>query len=323
MGQDVVGWPSWPIRWSPSCSGREITRTCGTCRYCTRTGAAVQRTPLADVRESGMSIYLMSMVWNAGPDSASQRLMMLALADHANDEGTQCYPSVARLAEKCCVKERRAQRILHDLEVDGWLTRDTTGGKGRTSNYVLNLARLQAAAAERVHIAADSDSERVHSSTSKGALSDTKGALSGSKGCTPVHPNHQEPSDKATTRETLTLVGEIVPVSVADGFESFWALYPRKVGKGQARRAWDAAVKKCPGAEIIAGLERCRQQLVSVAEAKFIPHPSTWLNGERWSDEPDPSVRGEMASQFDRLFGGSGGSAVAEVERGVYDGYIG
>ena len=69
-------------------------------------------------------------------------------------------------------------------------------------------------------------------------------------------------------------------------FETFWEAYPRKVSKGQAVRAFKAATKKASADEILAGL---REQLPKMAtsDPKFLPHAATWLNGERWTDEPE------------------------------------
>lgn len=66
--------------------------------------------------------------------------------------------------------------------------------------------------------------------------------------------------------------------------EELWAFYPRKVGKGAARRALKAAMKKVEFNELYHALT----QYVTTLEGKeeqFIPHLSTWLNGERWADE--------------------------------------
>ena len=70
------------------------------------------------------------------------------------------------------------------------------------------------------------------------------------------------------------------------GFDEFWRVYPRKVGKGAARKAWIRAIKAAGEAEIIAAL---RRQVVGweEKEARFIPHPKTWLNQERWTDEEE------------------------------------
>jgi hypothetical protein len=76
-----------------------------------------------------------------------------------------------------------------------------------------------------------------------------------------------------------------------DQFDTFWAAYPRKCGRGQARRAWLAAGKKVSDFAILAALELQRRAGVFDREPRFIPHASTWLNGERWSDEIVPSTR--------------------------------
>lgn len=67
----------------------------------------------------------------------------------------------------------------------------------------------------------------------------------------------------------------------------FWADYPRKVCKAEARKAFTKAWRKLPPfdeeAVLIGGLERAKAAWV---DAQFIPHAATWLNGERWQDEP-------------------------------------
>jgi hypothetical protein len=78
-------------------------------------------------------------------------------------------------------------------------------------------------------------------------------------------------------------------------FDSFWAAYPRKVGKDSARKAWTSAVKRAVPADILAGLARQRWP----DNPQFIPHPATWLNGGRWQDDPEaaaPPERGLLGS---------------------------
>ena len=70
-------------------------------------------------------------------------------------------------------------------------------------------------------------------------------------------------------------------------FDNFWQLYPRKIGKGAARKAYAAAVRKAGPDEIDAGLAKFRAGL-NGTDPKFIPHPATWLNAERWLDDPPP-----------------------------------
>lgn len=67
-------------------------------------------------------------------------------------------------------------------------------------------------------------------------------------------------------------------------FENFWNEYPRKVGKGAARKAWEKV-----GPDVAAVLKAVQNQKRGIDwqkdNGKWIPHPATWLNQERWLDE--------------------------------------
>lgn len=72
-----------------------------------------------------------------------------------------------------------------------------------------------------------------------------------------------------------------------DMFPKFWALYPKKVCKAAAEKAWNKLkVTEDLFSLITQGLAK---QCVSPGWTKdggqFIPHPATWLNGKRWEDE--------------------------------------
>jgi hypothetical protein len=73
---------------------------------------------------------------------------------------------------------------------------------------------------------------------------------------------------------------------VAD-FEQFWSCYPRRVKKGYARQCYERARKKATHEEIMTGLARFIAAEPWDGRIQFCPHPSSWLNGEQWSDEYD------------------------------------
>lgn len=77
----------------------------------------------------------------------------------------------------------------------------------------------------------------------------------------------------------------IVSSKECEEFEKFWEAYPRKVGKKDARKAWDKAVDRPPITDIlqVIGLQKVSEQWVRDG-GQFIPHPSTWLNQGRWAD---------------------------------------
>ena len=67
-------------------------------------------------------------------------------------------------------------------------------------------------------------------------------------------------------------------------FDDWWKHYPRKVGKGQARKAYRAARKKTTPETLTSALAAQRSILLARGE-RFCPHAATWLNGERWDDQ--------------------------------------
>jgi hypothetical protein len=75
-------------------------------------------------------------------------------------------------------------------------------------------------------------------------------------------------------------------------FNGFWKLYPRKVGKGKARQAFEKALEKTDIDTILAGVEAYVYH-EGYNDMEFIAHPTSWLNGERWDDEYDTPLRKE------------------------------
>lgn len=71
----------------------------------------------------------MTAVWEAGGITSTQKLVLLALADWANDEGL-CWPSIARLAKKSALGERTVQTTIKSLVEAGYVIRETVTGKG-------------------------------------------------------------------------------------------------------------------------------------------------------------------------------------------------
>ena len=67
-------------------------------------------------------------------------------------------------------------------------------------------------------------------------------------------------------------------------FEVFWKVYPRKVGKGDARKKYILARKKIELDALISAVERYAETAKDV-DPQYIPHPATWLSKERFFDE--------------------------------------
>ena len=79
---------------------------------------------------------------------------------------------------------------------------------------------------------------------------------------------------------------------MTDDFLTFWAAYPKKVAKGDARKAWAQMSRMMPSIESL---------LTAISAAKeteqwrrdggaYIPYPATWLRQERWDDEHEVQI---------------------------------
>jgi len=81
-----------------------------------------------------MSVRIMATVWELDLSSV-EKLVLLALADCANDDGL-CWPSIATLKRKACVGERTVQRAIASLVSAGLLNRQEVSGRG--CKYIVN-----------------------------------------------------------------------------------------------------------------------------------------------------------------------------------------
>lgn len=89
-----------------------------------------------------------------------------------------------------------------------------------------------------------------------------------------------------------------------DLFDRFWAVYPRKVGKRDAVKAWNKLKPdETLTLQIIEGVERWKLSTQWTKDGgQYIPYPATFLNGERWKDECDIAVTKPRRNDLDEFF---------------------
>jgi len=83
-----------------------------------------------------MSIRKMNDVWRLSEQSGGKLLLLLAIADFANDAG-MAYPGIDTLAEKTRQSRRTVQRQLSDLEEEGEIAVEPGTGRSNTNTYWL------------------------------------------------------------------------------------------------------------------------------------------------------------------------------------------
>lgn len=83
-----------------------------------------------------MSIALMTCAWRLLGLTPTQKLVLLSLADNANDAG-ECYPSIAQIVQRTALSDRAVQKTIASLQSLGLLTRISR--PGTSTLYMLTV----------------------------------------------------------------------------------------------------------------------------------------------------------------------------------------
>jgi hypothetical protein len=88
----------------------------------------------------------------------------------------------------------------------------------------------------------------------------------------------------------LEPVAPTVPGDERQGFAEFYRVYPLHIARGAAERAYRRIIKngEATEADLLAGAMRYAAAQDG-KDPRYIKHPTTWLNGKCWLDEPAPA----------------------------------
>ena len=211
-----------------------------------------------------MSHYMTALAMKQQGLKPATKIVLYWLADHHNGETGKCFPSINRISELSEMSRRSVEGHLETLEKLGLIKRVNqfreTGGKSANS-YILELTGTY----ENI-----SDAQNLRMVCEKSAHGDTQNLRMNNL----VINNLGKETNNTSSKDD----------EVNYYFDQLWGMYPRKIGKGQARKAYVAASKKIDFFDLLPKLEA----YVSTLDGKdkqYMPHLATWLNGERWADE--------------------------------------
>jgi hypothetical protein len=227
-----------------------------------------------------MSTGCIAAVFRHSESKGCARLVMLAMADEANDEGwlTAYRRSQGWLAKKANVDRATVRRAIDTLVELGEVEVLATGDGRESSDYRLHLTGI----------------EGVQDAPPAGAGCPPRGRNvqpQGVQDAPPIIPFSPVLPQSLPTDDGSSVVASS---RSQDRFEDFWRVYPRHVAKSIASRAWKAACKKADPAAIIAGAERYASE--PGREMRFTAHPATWLRAERWLDESESEGSSDFIS---------------------------
>jgi hypothetical protein len=237
-----------------------------------------------------MSVQAMSWVLEHSESRLGARCVLLSIANHADREGRNAWPSVKTIAIESRLGEREVQYAVKTLKQLGELEVTPGGGRGRPNTYRLPLMggklASNAALAEGLPVSTAPTEQR--NGAKFAPFAQQKGARAGPKGCTGpperVHTGAPEPSNSepSTTEPSKT-------------FCVFWDVYPRKIGKAKAEKLWQKMSEE-QKTSAISGLKLWKQaEQWNRDGGKYIPHGNTFLEQKRYLDEPWAGAFSEVA----------------------------
>lgn len=86
-----------------------------------------------------MSLDYLNAAWDAACDSPTEKLVLLAIARHADNATGEAWPSVQRISEMCSITERCVYTTINKLEIKGLVSIKAGGGRGKCNAYVVKL----------------------------------------------------------------------------------------------------------------------------------------------------------------------------------------
>ena len=177
-----------------------------------------------------------------------EKAMGLFLNTYMNDNNDFAFPSIATICGRMNVSNVTAIKHIQGLSEKGYLIKQKR--YGNTTIYYSNVPK------ERISCEESSLLQNLNHSCEESSLTVVKN----------LHTNNQK--NKQSNNQ-----GE---------FGAFWKLYPIKKNKLKAEKAFNRLSKE-KQAEAINDIKTRYKE----TDRDFIPHPTTYINGERWNDETE------------------------------------
>jgi hypothetical protein len=215
-----------------------------------------------------MGIKFMAMAIDAKIANSGQKFVLVMLANHCNDHTRQCNPSQKLLAEECSMGLSTLKRHIASLEEAGYVE-------------TVNVFKDNVQKPNQYLLKFDTSPNRA----------------------TPPSKSGYSPSpDWATEPEVKTRIEPVVQKN--NYFDDFWKVYPRKTNKGFAKKVFEKLkVDDAMLTKMIQAIHAQNKTVWKDKDQQYIPHPSTWLNGERWDDEIVVKPMSASDREKARIFG--------------------
>lgn len=261
-----------------------------------------------------MSVKTLVWAWNLKIKIASHKLVLLTLADNANEQG-ECFPKLETIGKRCGLKDRQLRYVIRELHKQGYLefeSRHKKNGAQSSNLYALNInSKFDTIDDDTLHHSASPPcttvprppapqtlpplAQNAFINNKNNNLKDvqnqqlkalTKSLTKDKRYCASddahLHKNENAQNEKRKDTGTVKAKAEH-----AEAFDRFWALYPVKKNKARAKKKWER-INPDLVPIILADVSRRSAEDSQWRFKKYIPHPGRYLDNERWLDEITP-----------------------------------
>lgn len=261
-----------------------------------------------------MSFKLMAEVFDVKVGSPIRKMVLLKLADQANDNG-ECYPSYETIANACELSRRSVITHIKWLEENGYLWiehRYNHEAKKNFSNmYHLTLSKGsndrknivsgagfslgggegaalgsegaalgggEGAAPEPINIEPINEPIKDLCDLEKNTIADDQGKHldNDSSNSFLNQSKNEEPAVKKNTKRCSS-TAKLINIP----FDEFWSMYDKKQDRAKCEKKWHSLTDE----ERLLTMNHLPAYIQSTPNKQYRKHPATYLNGEAWNNE--------------------------------------
>ena len=166
----------------------------------------------------------MSAVWDIEDIDSSECLVLIALADHADDMG-RCYPSIGRLAKRTKLSDRGVQKVISRLIEKGFVTVTPCAGQGGANLYTVTATPEPRSPLNDVH-------PRTEFTTPPNHVRETPEPRSPKPSRTTIEPSVSIPA----VEKPADILGQVASPEAARSFIAFRSKIKKPLTDTAARR---------------------------------------------------------------------------------------
>lgn len=231
-----------------------------------------------------MSRKATDWAWNYKAPNPSAKLVLLALSSRACEQG-ECFPSIQRLEIDTGLNRKTIIKAIQELELLGAVI-DSGKRKGATQRVKVYRVNTDAETVPEV------ESFQKRNSSKNGTLNSPKnGTLNSPKSGTQnqsvesvieslLDHSANDPVKKTSDKEKINTL-----------FNQFWEKYPTKTAKQAALKAWCKFMRGKPENKVRYWLNLMLAYYHQQRESNVLGyeniHASSFINQQRWADDPE------------------------------------